>query len=214
MKSFKQLLEGFREKRLKTHSDDSSEVDKVTSHEARVRAFLKAKEEKKKPAEPRVIPEEDPLYGTPEDPRLDITREYKTSDDPLMMRAMTSGSDLSYMGLRGYKGKSKFSTEELKQRQIESRKRARAKAKEQNRQETLKGHVELRTTPYRLTYTDAATGELRNHWPPHEPWIHPWDPGTVINNFVPLRDDEYVSQADPPRYKYPSVFSIRGGRTR
>lgn len=161
----------------------------------------------------RKIAPENPLYGTKNDPRLDITREYKTSEsDPEMMRVMTAGKDLSYLGLRGYKGKPKYSKEELASRRAEAIKRARAKEKEKRRQEKYESYAELRSRPKQ--YIDAATGELRVHWPPHEPWIHPWRPEQVIHNYIPLSDDETILKPNPPRYKYMSVYSAKTGRSR
>jgi hypothetical protein len=159
------------------------------------------------------IPPENPLYGTEKDPRLDINKEYKTSEDLLMKSAMTSGDDVSYMGLKGIKGEPKFSKEELQRRRAESVKKAHTKETKTLREKRYQSHISLEGK-LKEPYIDAATGEQRIHWPPHEPWIHPWNPREIVHNFVPLREDEFIVPAYPPRSKYIAVYSKTQGRTR
>lgn len=233
MKTFKQLLEGRRqlarpkdwipqrasfglpevEEYLQQNVENpilrGNDESSLVSHEARVRAFLKQKQER--PVE-RQIPSENPLYGTTEDPRLDITQEYRTSQsDPMMHRVMTARDDLSYMGLTGkgrgggnqYGGRIADPVEK-QQRREEAIKRARAVEVQKRREKLIPQHISLERR-FPGVYTDAETGEERHggsFWPPSGPWIHPWT-GDVINNFVPIQDHEIVYAARPPRAKYP-----------
>mgnify|MGYP003343562809 CR=1 FL=1 len=150
-------------------------------------------------------------YGTENDPRLDITKEYKTSEsDPALYRAMTAGEDPSYMGLTGKKGKNQYGEpitdpEEKQRRRAEAVKRAHKAETQKRRERLIQQHISLKK-PFSGVYVDVETGEQRHgrsYWPPSGPWIHPWT-NEVVNNFVPIGENESVLQANPPRYRYPT----------
>jgi hypothetical protein len=86
---------------------------------------------KKYISETKIKPE-NPLYGTENDPRLNINIPYKTSSDPLMARVMSTGPDVvKYTG--GQYGRQRLTPEERAKRKKESTLASNKRKKETSR---------------------------------------------------------------------------------